>query len=227
MLLKLALLATPSVDALLLDMETRDTFESQWSPAIVSVIYRPPARLLEDQSMTKPLEVNGFVLEGSAGEDPWIAAPAKRLEGVVNVKVRYANGREATGAVEWPTDGRDAPLVRIRVSPLPPGVRTLRWADEERIVLGRRAWIIERPKGRGPTGEFMESVLIDTEIGPLVEFPLERFWSARLRESEGMPLLDNDGGVLCVIFRTSPVDVTVAYCATSKWAFDVPKRAPQ
>lgn len=227
MLLKLALLATPSVDALLLDMEVRDTFKGRWSTAMVSVIYRPPASPLEDQSMTPPLEVNGFALAGGDPESPWVAAPASRLAGVETVSVRYVTGRVVPGIIEWPEDGRDAPLVRIRVSPLPPGVKALRWADEKRVVLGRRAWVIERPKGRGPTGELMDPVLVDTSIGPLVEPPLERFWSARLREADGMPLLDSDGSVLCALYRTSPVDVTVAYCTTSEWAFEVPKRESQ
>lgn len=224
LLLKLVLFSTPSVDALLLDMETRDAFESRWSSAMVTVIYRPPASPLEDPSMTPPLEVSGFVLRGGDEEALWAAAPARRLSGIDTVAVRFGDGHVGAGAIEWPDDGRDAPLVRIRLTSAPPGVMALRWADEKRVVLGRRAWVIERPKGSGPTGEPMDPVLVDTSVGPPVEPPLERFWSARLREADGVPLLDTDGRVLCALFRPSPVEPTVAYCVTGQWAFDVPKR---
>ncbi len=227
LLLQLTAMATPSVDSLLLDMETRDAFEAHWSSAIVSVIYRPPASPMEDQSMSPPLEVTGFLVDGESEKASWVAAPARRLEGLEAVEVRLASGTTIRGKVEWPGDGRDAPLVRIRLAQHAQQSRHLQWADEERLTVGRRAWVIERPKGRGPTGQAMDPVLVDTSIGPQVEPPLQRFWSARLREADGAPLLDVDGRVLCVIFRSSPVDPTVAYCATSSWAFDVPKRDPQ
>ena len=224
LLFKLVLLATPSVDALLLDMETRDAFEGRWSSAIVTVVYRPPASPLEDPSMTPPLEVTGFVLAGPEGAGMSVVAPARRLDGLTNVQVRYASGETVSATVRWPGDERDVPLVYITPANVPEGVRSLRWAEEERIVVGRRAWVIERPKGQGPTGRPMDPVLVDTSIGPPVEPPLERFSSARLREADGSPLLDVDGRVLCALFRASPVNPEIAYCASGKWAFEQPER---
>ncbi len=220
----LSLVGAPSVDALLLDIETRDRYEARWSHGMVTVVYRPPASPLEDQDMTPPMEVRGFLMEGSEGTPAWVAAPSRRLEGLSRAEVHLPSGQVLGATIEWPQDGRDAPLVRLRLHGAAPDLRGLQWAPEERVLKGRRAWVIERPKGRGPTGERMDPVLVDTSIGAAVEPPLQRFWSARLREADGTPLLDVDGSVLCAIFRPSPVDPAVAYCATREWAFAVPKR---
>ena len=151
LLLKLVLLTTPSVDSLLLDMETRDAFEGRWSTAMVTVVYRPPVSPLEDPSMTPP-RGHGFLLAGPKDAEMSVAAPARRLEGLTDVRVRYASGETVSATVPGPAMSATC---RLCTSParVPKGARGLRWADEERIVVGRRAWVIERPKGRGPTGD--------------------------------------------------------------------------
>ena len=221
----LVALAPPTVDALLLDIETRTAYEAAWINAMVRISYRPPASPLEDQALTPPMEISAFLLREDETSVPVVLAPARRLTGVTEVKVHFANREPLTGVIERPTDGRDAPLVRVRLQELPVSTLALRWAPSDRVVLGRRAWVIERPRGRGPLGELLDPVLVNTSIGPAVEPPLERFMSARLRAVDGLPLLDVDGTVLCAVFRPSPVDPTVAYCTPREWAFEVPKKA--
>lgn len=224
LLVLLSILANPSVGSLLLDLETRSAYEQRWTPAMVQVIYRPPASLLEDQTLTAPLEMAGFLLAEHPDGPPTVVAPARRLESVTTVQVRFASGATSPGRVLWPTDGRDVPLARIRVDRVPKTTRALTWAPSERLVLGRRAWVIERAPGKGPQGQPLDPVLVDTSIGPAVEPPLERFLSAKLMQADGLPLLDVDGTVLCAIYRSSPIDPKVGYCTPGEWAFDLPEK---
>jgi hypothetical protein len=222
--LLLSLQANPTVDALLLDLETRSAYEARWTPAMVRVVYRPPPSPMEDQTLTPPLEMAGFLLAEGPEGTPTVIAPARRLEGVDTVEVHFSSGAKSAGKVQWPKDGRDVPLVRVHLNRVPKGARALSWAAADRVVLGRRAWVIERAPGKGPGGEPMNPVLVDTSIGPAVEPPLERFLSAKLMQADGLPLLDVDGKILCAIYRSSPVDPKVAYCTPGEWAFDLPTK---
>ena len=40
-------------------------------------------------------------------------------------------------------------------------------------------------------------------------------------------MLDVDGRVLCALFRSSPVNPEVTYCASGKWAFEQPEQTSE
>ncbi|MGM0575729.1 MAG: hypothetical protein ACQEXJ_08385 [Myxococcota bacterium] len=222
-----ALGSTAAPEALLVEVEARRAFAQRWEPAHATVTYSPPADKLSDPDFRPRLETHAVLVEGPEG-DATLAGPASHLARATDVEVEFGDGRETRARVASEDVDDDTPLVHLEVEDPDAlvGRHTLRWAPADALEEDRRAWMLERPNVRGPDGEMLRPVLVDTALGPKVAHPLGRFRHAPVRDAEGLALLDAEGRVLCVVFRRVPGAEQRSLCTPEDAAWSAPEGSP-
>ena len=209
--LGLTLLGATPLGSWWLQVEGRNGFIADRSTALVSVSYVEEGGELLDPEYTPRTEVRGLVTIGKDGSKT-VQAPYGALLKARDLKVHFRSGRAVAGELVQPDAPMAATLVEVK---LPPGsleeARGLRWATHEEPITNRTAWIIESTPGLEVGGP-SKQVLVDTFVGPPVEPPLAHLHYVEVRRAVGLPLLDEQGDILCVVFRVSDLHKDRSLC---------------
>ena len=203
--------STLPMEAWWLQAEGRDAFTKQHTASLVSVSYARGRGELLDAGLTPRLMVSGVVTADRKGSKV-VYAPYAPLAEAGEIRVHFRDGTIAPAALVAPEAPTAAALVALRVSadalaPWP----GLQWAAVDGALAGRRAWLLEPSPGLimgGPP----HHVLVDTFVGNPAEAPLSHLHYVDLARAVGLPLLDERGQILCMVFRTSDLHEGRSLC---------------
>jgi hypothetical protein len=207
-------LGDPLGSDLVLDGPRLDTFVKKHAPALLRVGYEAPLRPGQDARFRTLQETFAVAVTDGDGQ-PVILAPAHRLRGVRRATLRLGSGTRFAVAVQ-PSDTPDeVPFVRLSIleAPIPEGLMTLTWAADASVAEGRQGWLLEAPLNSGEMRGAASPVVARATLGHAVEPPLERFVYVSARRADGLPVLDGQGRVLCVVFREVPGVEGTSLCA--------------
>lgn len=213
---------------LLLDMDVREQFLATTAPSHAEVSWRLAGDEHIDDDSTPRLHLPAALVAGPDGQ-PTLLVPLANFAGARDIEVSFPGGARTAARLALPegVPARDVPLARL--VPEDPaalaGRPVLTWAPGEAVVTGARGWVLERAEFRGPNGELARPVLVDTVLGAALPHPLQALRHVALRQAEGLPVLDADGRVLCVVYRSRSADPPSSICAPRGPALD-PQPAP-
>ncbi|MEC9071726.1 MAG: hypothetical protein VX938_05065, partial [Myxococcota bacterium] len=181
-----------------------------------------------DPDLQLKFSVGGFVAQGSDGV-PAIYTAGRFVDRATRLWARFGDGHRLDVRVRPGADPWDRTVVEL-IPVIPAalvGRPALQWAAHKEPLAGMAGWVIETVPGLTP-GAAPGRVLVDTIIGNPVEPPLGHLNYVALTRAEGLPVLDETGAVLCVVFRPSPVHEGLSLCAPgeSGGAPPTPKRTP-
>lgn len=185
-----------------LDGPGLEAFAKKHAPALLSVRYLAPLRPGQDARFQTPQKVHAVAVTDRDGRGV-ILAPAHRMRGVRQATLRLGSGEEFVVEVQPSETPDEVPFVRLSVvdGPSPERLMTLQWAPDDVITDGRQGWLLEVGHNAGELRGEALPVVARATLGRTVESPLERFRYVSARSADGLPVLDGQGRVLCVVFR--------------------------
>ncbi|MGB0589511.1 MAG: hypothetical protein ACPGU1_07520 [Myxococcota bacterium] len=137
------------------------------------------------------------------GTNVVLVAPTLGVGKASDLTVVFADGQRCQTFLDQAAVDKDAPLTRVPMCQTPPtaGWSTLEWAEAPELGAGRRAWLLEQPNTVQPGAPPPPPVAIRTFFGKRGLAPMDAYWHVSVKRAVGAPLLDEEGRVLCVVFR--------------------------
>ena len=188
-------------------------FVRDHAPGFVRIHYTPPMPTEVDQRFQPKHTALGALveIEGKAR----VLAPSHRIAGVEKAELELADGRRVSGAFAPAIATASIPFQEFKTEreDALKGVKTLKWTDGKPPEEGTLLWAIEWPLGQQLPNSRAQPILIRTSAGVSVEPPLERFLYVGLGRADGLALLNHEGLVQCLVFRSVPGIENKSLCA--------------
>lgn len=209
----LSILSPPLAPDWQIRSELRQEYVQRYASSHVIIEYVQAGGDFIDPDLQPVMETLGF-LALDKDQVPAIFAPARLLDTVRRVRVRFSDGSRSAATIRATGSLWDRTLVRVipRQPEILAGRPALKWATSETSLARAPGWVIETIPSVTPDGR-SGHVLVDTIIGHTVEPPLTHLYYVALRRADGLPVLNSGGEIQCVVFRASPVHEELSLCA--------------
>jgi hypothetical protein len=181
--------------------EAQEWFIKTWWPGHVVLHVVNTSEATIDLSAGKLRTVRGFIV--SDGGRASIIAPTAAMTDSDRLVVELSDGQRCETRVALTPASKDAPFVRVPFCKSPPasGWLALNWRPAPELGRGRRVWLLERPNTIQPGAPPPPPVAIRAFLGAAAPAPMDSYWEVSVKSSIGAPLLDEDGHVICAVFR--------------------------
>ena len=208
----LALTSASADGAQLADYQSRGAFAERWWKAHVVLDLKTTGDTTLLDSIDRPRSVKGFLWR--QGGELKVVAPTAAVRGVRAFALATHTGVRCMVRIKGVPQGYDAPLITLPAcDTLEADHPALAWAKAPELGPGRRVWLLERPSPLTPDSPPPPPVLIESALGMRAAQPLAPYWRVALRSAIGAPLLDDEGRILCVVFRPSYGDRGSSLCS--------------
>ena len=207
----------PAQGSPLVSYEAQRRFVERAWPGQVRVEIAEDSLITQGGAPTHARSVRAFLQVGAKG-NALLAVPTQALQGAKQVTIVGSDGSRCA----QPLVGMKA-LIESPLTLLPsclPRVYdsgALKWAIRPELGPGRRVWLLERPPALELDAPPPDPVAVQASLRGPAPPPLTPYWMTDLHGVIGAPLLDDEGAVLCVVFR--PAGSTSSICAPQESAF--------
>ena len=215
----LSLIGAPTPRDLLLDIQEQAKFVTKHAPAFLRIHYKQPMAEELDRTFQPTSRVLGALVD--VGGEARVLVPTHRVSGVKRADIELSDGRRVPGIFDLENASESAPfqILAPRDPDVMKGVSALKWTKKASPPEGLMLWAIEWPLGQQLPNSTAQPILIRTSLGSPVEPPLERFFYVALGGADGLALVDHEGFVQCLVFRSVPGIQAKSLCAPENAIF--------
>ena len=198
----------------------RDAFVAAWWPASVTIHTGDPIGSGLDQAAASSSTLRGFIVGSEAG--PAVVLATARVKGAQRLRVVFSDGQQCPLTLPSSVSERESPLIKV---PLLCDVMSkaswapLTWDKQPELGPGRRVWLLEQPASLQAGGPPQKPILVRGALRGQAPAPFSRYWAVDLQQAIGAPLLDDQGRIICVVFRYPSGPGGSALCAPHRYAF--------